>query len=80
MNERLRAVIAESLDLPLSQIQPDTARAETEAWDSLAHLRLVTAIEAEFHVVFTMEEIAGFRTPDDFQQFIDSRCLQRSTA
>jgi acyl carrier protein len=80
MNERLRAVIAETLDLPLSQIKPETARAETEAWDSLAHLRLITAIEAEFSVAFTMEQIAELQTFDDLQQFVDSRCLQRSTA
>jgi acyl carrier protein len=78
MDERLRALIAEILDLPLARVRADIRRAETETWDSLSHLRIITAIEAEFDLAFTMEEIARFQTPADFQRCIDSRCRLRS--
>lgn len=73
MNERLRALIAELLDLPSADVTPDMRRDEVEAWDSLNHLRLITAIETEFGATFSMDEIAQLQTPGDMQRIIDSR-------
>jgi acyl carrier protein len=71
MEQRLRALIAEILDLPADAIQPDMRRSETEAWDSLSHLRLVTAIEETFGAKFTMDEIAQIQTPAELQSVLD---------
>ena len=35
------------------------SREQLESWDSLGHIRLVTAIEETFDVRFTLEEIEG---------------------
>lgn len=35
----------------------DTRQEELKAWDSLAHIRLVSALESEFDIQFTLEEI-----------------------
>ena len=80
MDERLQVLIAEILDLPLAQVKPDTRRADTDAWDSLAHLRLITAIEAEFRCLFTMEEIANLQTCGELQRRIDTCDAQRLDA
>lgn len=73
MNERLRVLMAELLDLPSSEVTADMRRDDIEAWDSLSHLRLITAIEGEFGATFTMDEIAQLQTPGDMQRIIDSR-------
>lgn len=70
MQEQLRTMIAEVLDLPVSQVTPRLARGETGAWDSLNHLRLMTTVEQEFGVSFTMDEIMQVQTPDDLEQAI----------
>lgn len=78
MNERLRVLMAEMLDLPSADVTPDMRRDEVEAWDSLNHLRLITAIETEFGATFSMDEIAQLQTPRDMQRIIESRADSRA--
>ena len=73
MNERLRALIAEILDMRPADIAADMARESTTQWDSLSHLRLMTALEDEFGVSLTMDEIAAVRTPRQLQTIIDAQ-------
>jgi acyl carrier protein len=54
---RVREVMAEVLDLDPIQIDEVFIREEASAWDSLAHLRLVTALEEAFGIKLTMKEV-----------------------
>lgn len=36
-----------------------TSSADVEEWDSLAHLSLISDLEDEFDITFTMSEISG---------------------
>ncbi|MDC8445219.1 MAG: acyl carrier protein [Nitrosomonas sp.] len=40
----------------------DTSRDDVAEWDSLSHIRLLTAIEASFDVQFDLEEIVNMTT------------------
>jgi acyl carrier protein len=71
--DRLQSLIAEMLDVPESQITAQTRRADIENWDSLNHLQLVTAIETEFGLKLTMDEIAAISTVEDFHRIIAAR-------
>ena len=73
MNERLKALIAEILDMRPADIAADMARESTTQWDSLSHLRLMTALEDEFGVSLTMDEIAAVHTPRQLQTIIDAQ-------
>jgi acyl carrier protein len=55
-DEKLRRIVAEALDLPVESIHAGTAMQTTDAWTSLAHLRLVTEIESAYGVSFGMDE------------------------
>jgi acyl carrier protein len=54
---RLREIMAEVLDLDPLQIDESFARDSSASWDSLAHLRLITALEEAFGIRFTMKEV-----------------------
>lgn len=57
MRERLKALVAAELELPIDRIT-DAAGAETlEAWDSLGHLKVILAVEQAFDVRFSTAEI-----------------------
>ena len=71
--KRLQSLIAEMLDLPEDQITPQTQRADTENWDSLTHLQLVTAVENEFGVKLAMDEIAAISSVDDLDRILVAR-------
>ena len=73
LTKRLQSLIAEMLDLPEAEVTRDTRRADTGNWDSLNHLQLVTAIEREFGVKLSMDEIAAINTAGNLQDIVASR-------
>ena len=59
MNGQLRSILADTLGLDLDAVTSSLNRDSEVAWDSLNHLRLITAIEEAFDVKLSMEEIQG---------------------
>ena len=44
-------------EIPVEQIQDDSSPDNIDSWDSLKHMNLVVALEDEFNVQFTDENI-----------------------
>ena len=44
-SEAAIALVAEALQIEFGEVDPETAIGVTERWDSLAHMRLVLALE-----------------------------------
>ncbi|HKH47018.1 MAG TPA: acyl carrier protein [Thermoanaerobaculia bacterium] len=63
---RLREIMADVLDVD-PQIPDDFSRDDESGWDSMAHLRLITAIEQAFGIKFTMKEIEEIRSYGDLR-------------
>lgn len=57
MLDRIRSIMADVLTIPLDEIQPESSPDTIATWDSLKHLDLVLALEQEFGIQFTPEEI-----------------------
>jgi acyl carrier protein len=57
LEARLRQVLADVLEIDPGAISEGTSPQTIEAWDSVAHLNLVLALESEFGVQFDAEEI-----------------------
>ena len=50
-------------------IGPGTKQEDLKAWDSLAHIRLVSALESEFDIQFSLAEIEQINS---VRQFVDT--------
>jgi acyl carrier protein len=57
LNGRLAGLVARVLDLPAADVVEATADS-TPGWDSLGHLRLLMAVEEEYGVSFSPDDIA----------------------
>ena len=55
--EKLKEIIADTFDIDEDEITNEMTSDSVERWDSLNHLRLVTALEDEFDIKLTMEEV-----------------------
>jgi acyl carrier protein len=55
---RLRRIVADVFGLDPQSVTGATSVDNVQGWDSLQHLNLIIALEAEFRVSFTPEEIA----------------------
>lgn len=67
MEEKLKELMAEIFDVQVSDINDTFNPDSTNNWDSLNNLKLITAIESEFNVSFSMEEI---QTMTDFKAIL----------
>jgi acyl carrier protein len=72
LNPKLAEVIAETLELKPAEVTPDMVRDGHPSWDSFNHLRLMTAIEEEFGVQFSMDEIEGIETAGQLDALLAS--------
>jgi len=63
---RLREIMSDVLDVD-PQIPDDFSRDDESGWDSMAHLRLITAIEQAFGIKLTMKEIEEIRSYGDLR-------------
>ena len=57
MNDKLIRLLSDTLGRDASAISAETAMANTPAWDSVAHLNVCMAVEAEFAVSLSPEEM-----------------------
>lgn len=64
---RLREIMSDVLDIDPIQIADDFSREDSSGWDSMAHLRLITAIEQAFGIKLTMKEIEEIRSYGDLR-------------
>jgi len=55
--ERLRLLVSDVLELEPDAVDASAGKETLPEWDSLAHLRIVGAVEEEFGVKLTMQEI-----------------------
>ena len=62
LTDRLINLFAEELGVAASALSDDSSPDTVDQWDSLAAMRLVAAIEAEFNVRLSTKEIMKMRT------------------
>lgn len=58
LEARVIALVARELGVPDGSITPATSSDDIEKWDSLGHLQVCMAVEAEFGVSPELEELA----------------------
>ncbi len=70
---RVQDVFRAELDDEDLVIGPETGQATLKAWDSLAHISLVSGIESEFGIQFSLAEIEAITSVRQFVQLIEQR-------
>ena len=62
MTDRLTSIFADELGVDVSELNEESSPDTVENWDSLAAMRLVAAIEAEFAVRLSAKEVMKMRS------------------
>lgn len=65
---RVQEIFRNELDDDALVIKLETRRTRTKSWDSLAHIRLISGVEHEFNIQFSLVEIEHI---DSVQQLVD---------
>lgn len=68
--ERLNAVFQDVFDDEDITVNDTTTSADIEDWDSLEHINLVSAVEKEFGVKFTMGQVVTMKNVGEMVDII----------
>jgi len=61
MEKRIYSVVSRVLKVPLKSIDESSSPDTIESWDSLSHLQLVLALEEEYDLQFSVDEIGALQ-------------------
>ena len=74
MSIKIKKLIAENLNVSQDIITDDLAVGDISEWDSLAHVRLIGALELAFGVELDVEQTLDIEDVEDFiDAFSDSK-------
>jgi acyl carrier protein len=73
ISERLKTTICRELDLDDFDFDDATTADQVPGWDSLSHVRIICAVEAEFGLRFKTLEILRLKKVGDLQALVDAR-------
>ena len=62
MQDRVCAIVARVLKVPVSSVTLASSPDTLETWDSLQHLQIVLALEEELGVEFSVDEIGALQS------------------
>jgi len=57
VEDRIKSIMSTVFEIPEEQIKDNSSPDTIESWDSLKHMNLIIALEEEFEVEFTDNEI-----------------------
>ncbi len=70
--DRARGVLAEAVSYAPEEIPADAAIGSFEPWDSLAHARLMIALETTLNRALTADEITSVLSLRDIELLLDA--------
>lgn len=73
--KKLEQILAKVLGIHESQITDKTSPENVETWDSFNGLMLVSELESEFSVTFTMDEVISIKCVKDIKKVLEKHGL-----
>ena len=73
VGKNLEQLLAELLEIPVTQITAELAMKDLDVWDSLKHMELIAALEQQFDIQLTFDEIVTMRSVGDIKRVLSNK-------
>jgi len=73
VGKNLEQLLAELLQIPVTQITAELAMKDLDVWDSLKHMELIAELEREFDLQLSFDEIVTMRSVGDIKRVLSSK-------
>lgn len=73
MEQDVKAIVAEVLEIPVGQINEQTTMESVDTWDSLRHMEMIVAIERRFNVEFEAEEALEMTSIEGIKRMLGAK-------
>ena len=78
MLERVLRIISQVMEVQIDQLNEESSPETVENWDSLRHINLILALEEEFNIAFSDEEIIDMVSVQFIVKTLKEKCSQHS--
>ena len=68
--DRINKILAENLKISVDQTTQNLTMQDVNDWDSLSHMNLIVALEDEFQIQLTGDEIAEMISLDRIREIV----------
>lgn len=68
---QLNELVASVINVPTAELTPQSGPENLPAWDSLAHIGIIAAVEQTYHLQLTMPEILAIKTIADLSNMLE---------
>jgi len=68
--KNLNEIFRDVFDDDEIEVKEETSAADIEDWDSLTHITLISAVEDEFDVKFSMKDVIGMKNVGEMVNII----------
>lgn len=69
-------ILSETFRVPEDSITDEMSSKDIPAWDSMNYLLFISALEKEFAMSFTMDEVMNAQTVGDVRRAVEARGTQ----
>lgn len=73
MGKNVEQLLAELLQIPVTQVTAELAMKDLDMWDSLKHMELIAALEQQFDLQLSFDEIVAMRSVGDIKRVLSKR-------
>jgi acyl carrier protein len=70
---KLQRIFLELFQVPPADLGPDMGPGQIAKWDSLGHMQLVTAIQKEFGITLTLDEVMQMDSVQNITSVLEKR-------
>lgn len=74
--DQLTSIIVDVLRVPRSEVADALDMEETGTWDSLSHMQLIAALEEEFSMELTADEIVSMRSVGQIKNVLRAKSIE----
>ena len=78
MEQKVAQIMTDFLDIDCAAIHISTAQSNTPNWDSISHVNLIVAVEQEFEMSFTPDEIESMVSFADILRILHKKCSKET--
>ncbi len=73
MGKNVEELLAELLQIPVTQVTSDLTMKDLDVWDSLKHMEVIATLEQQFELQFSFDEIVSMRSVGDIKRVLSSK-------
>jgi acyl carrier protein len=70
VGKKVEQLLAELLQIPVTDVTDQLAMTDVEVWDSLKHIELISSLEEQLNVQLSFDDIVAMRSVGDIKRVL----------